>query len=712
VASNEDALAIALAEQERRKRQSFVAAQGFGVPTAKEKASSALNTAGRIANSVNAGIMSWLPQNAEEFLKGKGIGANPQPGAMGGAAQMIGASLPLMMGIPAIGEAVPSASVKAPGIMKSIFNNITKTALSSPKTYFAAETLAAGGAGALGEMAREEGAGAGAQLGAEFVGSMVGGAPAMAPRGLRAAREGITATLAPFSTEGGMIRASRQMQERAGGAERAATMASQLENKPSGVTPAQWIGDEVLLSQEARLLADNPALAAQVKVELQGARIAAQESLTGAFGRPRLRSEWEKSVLEKVTPEGTIIVPGQSDEMLDQAYKSFAPLYDSAKGHPIKVGALNQSLAQSSRDPEIIATKAERLAVNKWLQNQFSAVSRNIKMGLTDSDSLLELRSRIRDERRIQTKRGNMERADLLGSSEALITQRLEEQLSPDVVETLRAADSQYRKYKVVESALYNSGDANLTPEQLSQSIRMGGMTTQSRYARGVDPATQELRNAAMAGRSTEEVLGDPRRAALFVRGLDYEGKRGVQADFINVLFNRAKQQATDVTAGGLAFASGKKLVRDIAENEAVMRQLGTGQEDITRLKNMTNEIVRLEKKSPAALASLFEDGPATLMQLVATLIGVKQGQALAGGGLGSSLVLAQFMSNRARGILARWTSDEAAKLMRDAVTDPKLYRTLMTKEISSNRAAKEQAQYLESWLLASAMNKTLEEEQ
>jgi hypothetical protein len=299
----------------------------------------------------------------------------------------------------------------------------------------------------------------------------------------------------------------------------------------------------------------------------------------------------------------------------------------------------------------------------------------------------------------------NMERADLLSSAESVLTQRIEDSLPEDVRDILRAADSQYRKYKVVENAIFSAGDRNLTPEQLSESIRMGGLTTQSQYARGQDPAVQELRELALSGRSTEEVLGDPQRAALFVRGLDNDGKKAVQADFINTLFNRAAGQAMDATDAGVAFVSGRQLIKDIQENRQVMQSLGMSDDEIGRTFRMAREISIMEKKPPAAVGALFEDGPSSLMELAAALVGSKQGQAISGGGLGSSLVMAQYMSNRARRLLSGFTSNEAAELMKNAATDPILYRAMLRKDVNG-AVARQDAAYLESWILASAMDK------
>jgi hypothetical protein len=717
----DNALRLAQAERERRRRlaERQLARQQ---QAAKPPASGMREQIGELTAGIArplAGVVDFAMSPVAagfEAVTGepaRGLSTNiPQAGAYTGergmaaaAGEYMGMALPIAMGLPAIGSTVPRMGQ---GVVQTFLDSITRTAMAQPKTYMAGEMASAAGAGMAGEAARQGGAGPVGQIGSEFAGSMAGGLPTMIPAGFRAGREAVLANLAPMTTEGGMIRAARQTQQRAGGAERASAMAADLDAIPSGVTPAQWIGDERLMSQEARLLADNAELSGQVKSELQEARLAAQDALRDSMGRPRTRQDWEKSVLERVAPEGTVIQPGMSDEMLEQAYSAFRPMYDAAKGYDIAVPSFNTALRRTSRDPEVIATDAERRAVEGWLNNQYTALK--VTGDNVPSDRLLDLRSRIRDERRGQSKRGNMERSDLLGSAEALITQTLENQLPDEVRATIRAADSQYRKYKVVENAIFNAGDIPLSADQLSQAIRTSGLTTPSRYARGADPVVQELRIAAMGGRSTEEVLGDPRRAAMFVRGLDDEGKRAVQADFVNTLYNRAKERAVSATEGGAPLISGQQLIKDIAENRQVMARLGMSQGDISRVENMAREIVRMERRPPAAVNQLFEDGPASLLQLGAALLGAKSGQRMAGRGMGSSLVLAQFMSNRARKILANLTSDEAERLMMDAATDPKLYKALLTKELIEPNRERQSAQYLESWLLASAYNQSQEQ--
>ena len=99
-------------------------------------------------------------------------------------------------------------------------------------------------------------------------------------------------------------------------------------------------------------------------------------------------------------------------------------------------------------------------------------------------------------------------------------------------------------------------------------------------------------------------------------------------------------------------------------------------------------------------MANLFDDGPATIMELLAAVIGAKQGSNIAStANIGQSLVLAQFFSNRARGILARLTRTKQHSFC-DAAIDPKLYQELLRKQVTSPRQGRERARYVESYIL------------
>ena len=695
------------AERERRRRLAAAANAEFGEEVAAmSTGEKATFYATNIVNEANRGIMEFLPfPNIRGAMESVGVGVQTDFSGTAGGRGVRFASQGLAMSMPFLkfGNVGPQL-YRSTNMIRSFVDDLAKTAVQHPKTYFGSEAAGGFGAGVLGQKAEESGAGPVTQLAAEAAGGLTfGGITAMAPSSLRSLREGFQANILPFTERGGMIRAGRQMQARAGGPEEAAQLAQTLDSLPEGVTPAQWIGNERLMAQEARLLADNPRLETFVKGELQGARLIAQEELLDSFGRQRSRQEWEISVLNRVTPQGFVIKPGMTNEMLDDAYNSFAPLYDGAMGHPISTQNLHQDLVSSVRTPEIMAVNPERDTVSNWLKTRLTAYSKQLSGASAASEDLLSLRSSIRKERRLQTKRGRDERADLLGAAEAVLTKRIDDGLPEGARVILREADSDYRRYKIVEDAIFEAGDANLTPADLSRAIQRGGLTTDSRYARGVDADTQELRRAALAGRSTEELLGDPQRAELIVRGLSNEEKQFIHADFAETLYKRAT--SAEATDSGIALISGEKLLRDIVENRDVMKSLGMAEADINRLQYMGEKMLAMSKKTPQAVSALFEDGPANLLQLAAALAGAKGGQRMAGQGLGSSLVLAQYMSNKARGALARLTSDEAARLMRDAATDPDLYRAILTTSTVGRSVARNRATYLEAWLLSSAFD-------
>lgn len=664
-----------------------------------------------IVNELNRGVTSLLPSAARQRLESIGVGVETPltETAAGGALRYGGAALPLAMAAPAVGTVggLQRLPTSLRNIVGGMADDLTTFATQFPGRYFGGETAAAAGAGAAAQAAQNQELGPMGQLAAETVGGLAAGvAPAAIPATVQRARQAVQANLLPFTEGGGTLRAARQMQERAGG--QAEAFAERLASIPEGVTPAQWIGDERLLAQEARLLKDNPQLEQQVRGELQEARLAAQTALRDEFGAPRDRQGFEKVLFESVAAPGTVIEPGLTDEMLDAAYQSFDPLYDAAKGFDVPMAGTSARINEAINDPNIITTDDKvRASVQSWVNNALTTIRDKIEQGIIQSEDLIDLRSRVRDEIRKQRKRGEEDRADLLKGVETEITQQIEAALPDGVRQTLQTADSQYRKYKTVENAVFAAGDRTLTPDQLSESIRTGGLTTPSRYARGVDPATEEMRRMALGGRSAEEFLEDPLRAERIVRDMPEPQKELVRADFVDTLFNRAI--SAEATESGIPFISGDRLVKEFTANKKVMDALGMTKFDQFRLQKISEQIRSMGQRSPSAVNNLFEDGPNTLLQLGAAIAGAQQGQRIAGSGLGSSLVIAQYMSNRARRVLANLTSDEAARLMENAVTDPELYKVLLTSPTNAPDTIRQRAQYLDSWLLASAFDKAQE---
>jgi hypothetical protein len=281
----------------------------------------------------------------------------------------------------------------------------------------------------------------------------------------------------------------------------------------------------------------------------------------------------------------------------------------------------------------------------------------------------------------------------LLEAVEAVITSRIEGSLPPDALDALRQADDSYRVYKLVEDAVFRSGDAQLTPQRLSESIRSGAQS-RSLYARGQQ---DELRDLARSGRGVESVIGNPDDARLMVRGLSPEDRRPIHAEFVRYLHDGAKT----VGADGQTIVNGTKLKALIREQSEVGNALGLSSAEMQRLNRIADELIMIQRKPGQAVSDLFEDGPANLMQLGAALLGAKSGQRMAGRGLGSSLVLASFMSRKAKDTLGRLTSDRAEQLMRDAVADPKLFSALLVGPTSAPRKRREAARVINAWVAA-----------
>jgi hypothetical protein len=227
---------------------------------------------------------------------------------------------------------------------------------------------------------------------------------------------------------------------------------------------------------------------------------------------------FQQAVVREGAAPGAHLAPGNVHEMLDTAYRSFEPLYDQAKGFPMKPVVMN------ARGPDIplpalmqaavgskgtMANTATRRKVGAWLQNELTAFDGT-------SDSLLKIRSNIRSAARDATSgAATMEdkaTADLLGNAEGAITSSLESQLPKGALATLRSADSKYGQYKTVEAAVAAAKDSpnGFSPHQLSTAVKSG--MSQGAYARG---GGGSLRDMAAQGREVFQQVTPPTGARL-----------------------------------------------------------------------------------------------------------------------------------------------------------------------------------------------------
>ena len=702
--------ALALAAARARASQAAIAEEPEGESPAAGIPGDLKSNLSDALGSFNTGLANITGTRGVDWTRQFGVRppGEPAPSALNAGVETIGetmlpvgAAMQVAGRVPATAQQVAKIAMdpRLRARLVEAGREMLKMAQTRPGAFYAAEAAGAGTAGAAAHMAQDEGAGPMGQSLAALAGGVLGGTT---PAGIaslgRGARAWALKNLLPMTRKGGQMRAAQQMQARASDPDAAALAAR---DGPEGVSPARRTGDERLLAQERRLLEDDPRMDAEFKGNLQHAQQLAQQELRGQFGVPRSRTEWERSVMQRVAAPGATIKQGHTDEMLDEAYKSFEPLYDAARGHAVRPTAgtatgrknLAEALVDAAADPGVMASKGDRRRVASWLQNEYTALAGRAKDGAFDSADLLTLRSRIRDQSRRARKRQDDIAAELLDRAEARLTSTLTEQLPPPALASLREADALYRQFKVVEDAVYRSGDEQLTPARLANSLRRMA-DSPSQYARGGEATMRQL---VQEGRRVDEVLGDPAAAARMVRGMGEESRRSVKADFVQTLYDRAR--TSSVTDEGVELVSGSRLHALLNENKATAKALGVTDLEFDRMNRIAQELRRMERAAPAAVDRLFEDGPANVMQLLAALVGAKSGQRVAGHGMGSSLVLAQFFSNKMRNALATVTADKATEIMVAAHRDPKLYAALLTGPTASARAQERASQVLNAWL-------------
>jgi hypothetical protein len=725
-----------------------------------------------LSQTLDSAALDYLPDSAKNYLARLGIGYPAGVNAEGMAGKMgeaVGMAAPYVAFPLAAGErlAAETAAKLTPRMnmtpVRSFIEDMYQTYLKNPKMFLATEAGGAAGAQVIGDaldVSDEDKERYSPErivtqrLFAEILGGVIGsGIPNALPSTFKRAKQTIQATLLPFTDAGGSVVAARQMQARAGSQEQRELFTLLLEGIPEGVTPAQWLGDDVLLAQQARILADDKkskntrGLTEQVGAQLMQARRVMVEELYDAQGNPRTPLDWARQIIQRVTPGTTEIKKDQVDTMLQQSYDAFKPLYDKARGFELDVEAadgLREVVIGSADAPSITASDDSINTARRWLRNlvtnyepeaakdlaaldtpppailgadekplrpptEAPAPEPKAPLNITSTNDAINIRSKIREERRrLRRTGGNQEVRDLYGVAEEELTNFIRNNVSDEAAEELAETDAIYSQYKVIEDAVFQSFDDSLTGQNVSQSIKTSTLATPSQLARGdTNEAVQELRSLALQGRDVETYLRDPERAALIVRGLEPEGKAQVQSEFLRYLIARAKEVAPIIETPVPGVGTQKEIIpsagtlkRDLLDNLDVMRSLGMSDDEIKRVTNIADTLGKLEKPSPEAVKKLFEDGPASLLELAAVLVGTGQA-ALIGDAtnVGGSLVLAQFMANRARRLLSFLTSDQASKLMADAATDPELYKVLLLKDIAPRRELIEGARYLQNYL-------------
>jgi hypothetical protein len=286
-----------------------------------------------------------------------------------------------------------------------------------------------------------------------------------------------------------------------------------------------------------------------------------------------------------------------------------------------------------------------------------------------------------------------METVDLLKIAEEKVNMLLQDQLPEGTMAELGVVDSYYRNYKITEDAVYKgaAGDRGLTPDSLLRSVRASA-SSKGAYARGEQ---LDLRSLAASGRPIAKLLNDPALIRRSVANMNEEDLINTQRDFFDTILG--KSMRTDEQ--GVESLSGINLKKALQNYEASAKAVRMDEGSMTRANDIADRLIMAQRKSPEALGELYEDAPADILQLVATLIGAKHGQKVAGRGMGSSMVLAGFFAKKARDLLGKLTSNQARIILANAQTDPELYNVLLTSATAEPAAQAASAQYLKAYL-------------
>jgi hypothetical protein len=237
--------------------------------------------------------------------------------------------------------------------------------------------------------------------------------------------------------------------------------------------------------------------------------------------RDNAEQGYQRAIIQKAAVPGTTITPSENiHEMLTQAYDSYAPLYNQAKGFPVRAGIvsptgtvpLSTAFDQAVNTPGV--TDQAKSAAKSWLDNELSRLPPN-----PDSADLLKVRSNIRSAARaakLATDTLAQDKAAIFSNADDQVTSALQSQLPQHALDALQRADSQYGTYKIVENAVAKSRDnvAGLTPQKLSQAVY--DATDNPAYARG---AGGDLRDLAKAGTSVFQTVSPPTGARVLTLG-------------------------------------------------------------------------------------------------------------------------------------------------------------------------------------------------
>lgn len=200
-------------------------------------------------------------------------------------------------------------------------------------------------------------------------------------------------------------------------------------------------------------------------------------------------------------------------------------------------------------------------------------------------------------------------------------------------------------------------------------------------------------------GREVETILSarDPARAAREVvrqarRGGGEQAVSGLKGDFARYLIERATGREN------ISAVNMREMLRD-PRSLSALRQV-FDQNEMGRLRTIADRLAKLEASQAGGVdvGGVSNVEPPKLISFVLRTFAARQGAKAGQGTSGASLLTANFASRRMQEIIDGLTNDRAARLIAEAVENPKLFRALLTDPASvkqSQRALRSLAPYV-----------------
>lgn len=700
-----------------------------------------------------------------------------------------------------VGGAVMQGFRGAGGLLGAIADDAS-TAMNTTRGFLS--EAAAGGGGQMAQDAAEaQGLPDWAQTTAGLIGGAgVGALPYIASKtpsaiGARAIQRQVKTAMLPYTKAGGQEVARQRVQELAGGPERAAELAKNIQPTEIGLTPAQQTGDPNLLGLEQEAARRNPLLRDRLERQAQTAEDTATSTVRGMGGDvtqaqsffEARRQDARKNILGIVdrATNGALRPTAKNSEMLNSSEVA-SKIEEAARATKEQERALWNAVDRSVP----VSTQAARATANQLIQEtpraQQDDIVRVVRelLGSDSNDPFGEIET-VNEMHGLYSKLREISRAAKAGpapqNNKARISDAIADAILEDLGATADAAPSAVgrqinaaRAYTAEREQIFNqgtvgrlrrrttSGDDAIAPElSLERSVGRGGPTgavgaedilsatdgaaepniedyLRSRFDRtAFNPdGTFNQRQAQVFMRDNADLmqkfpyLRDTFDEALRTQGL--AASRSARADraltdmdnpskSIGAAFTQAapenaidavfKAKRPSVAARQLAATarkdkdgaaldglkgafsdyvirrstdanglSGEAMQKLLSSQETRSALLGVLEPtEIRRMDTIAAELKKLRtgRKAAPDIGGLSPRSPNRLIEIVARVIAARQGAQAGGGSSGASIQTANMASNRMKALLGNLQNDKAEQMLMDAVTDPELFRLLLT---------------------------------